>query len=565
MNDPTQSRPPARGAGFYAGIVLLGAGLLAVGIVPRLRQGTELAEAVAHAKEETTSPVVEVIALDAPRPTPTPAPGTKPAPPPDNRLRLPATVQAIEQTVINARTTGYLRKRYVDIGARVKSGQLLAEIESPDVDQQLAQAQAQVAKSQAGTGQANADVARLQAGVAQAQAEVARNTAALDQARSSMTRAKAMLQQAKAGVAQAQAKKASVEQVRDGKKADLVRDRSRLILDEKDWQRYQALVKEGAISQQSADTKQSAYESSQATVTATESAVRAAETDVNAADEQIKASEATVLAAQSDIVSAQQSVRAAEAQVSSSQANLRAAQASVTASRSGVRAAEAQVGADAANVNRFRVLREFEKITAPFSGVITARNADTGSLINAGGSGPANGLFGLARTDVVRVLVNVPQTYVSSIKAGQTVTVTIRELPGRTFQGSVFSTSGALDPNARTLLTDVRLSNMDSALLPGMYAEVRFAPSGDQPHGVRIPANTLVVNASGTQVVVVGPNRVLHFVPVTLGRDYGTEIEVVQGLDGHESLVVNPTDELQDGMTVQIAKPAAEAHPAGAK
>jgi RND family efflux transporter MFP subunit len=552
----TNIQPTPPRAGFYFGVALLGATLFALGIFPRIKQNNELTGNVALAKEESQVPLVEVVALDAPRPMPSLAPGATPAPPPDNALQLPATVQAIEQTTLNARTTGYLRQRYVDIGSRVKAGQLLAEIESPDVDQELVQAKAQVSKSQAGTGQASADVSRLEAGVEQARADLEHNQALKQQAVAALSHANALLAQNRATVAQAQAKKAGAEQVLEGQKANLVRDKSLFALNVKEWERYQTLVKDGAVAQELADTKQSAFETSQAAVTATESSVRSAEADITAADAQIRTAEDDVLAAQSDITSAEQALRAATAQVASSKANLQAVQASVQASLAGVQAAHAQVGADVANVQRYTVMRSFEKITAPFTGVITARNADAGALINPS---LATGLFGLARTDVLRVLVNVPQTYVAAIQAGQKVKVSIRELPGRTFEGTVFSTSGALDPATRTLLTDIRLPNNGNVLLPGMYAEVKFSVPSNDVHAVSIPANTLIINAQGTQVASVDAHLAVHFVPVTPGRDFGSEVEVTAGLTGHERLITNPTDEIKEGMTVKIVAP--RAHP----
>jgi RND family efflux transporter MFP subunit len=165
------------------------------------------------------------------------------------------------------------------------------------------------------------------------------------------------------------------------------------------------------------------------------------------------------------------------------------------------------------------------------------------------------GLFLLARTEELRIQVSVPQAYFQSIAPGTRATVTVQELPGRKFEGVVAMQSGALDSASRTRLTEIRLKNPDGILLPGMYARVSFA-TGTRTVHLRVPANTLDVGASGTRVAVVRPDKRLHYVTVVLGRDFGAEAEVLEGLTGKEQLVTNPTNELHEGMPVEIASDA---------
>jgi RND family efflux transporter MFP subunit len=555
-NPPVIARPRAGRSGYIAA-VLLGAGLLALGIVPRLRQHSKLTAAVAAARTENQTPTVEVVQLGAPLPSPDGKPGDAPAAPPSD-LILPASIQAVEETTVSARATGYVQKRYVDIGSKVTEGQVLADIASPDMDEQLSQAQAQTAKSRAGVGQSEADAARLQAGVAQAQAEALRTEASLEQARATLSRARAQQAKSRTAIAAAQAQQAAVQQALEGKKAALAQENANLELDEKNWKRWEELGKEGAVAQQEVDTKKTAYETRLASINAAEAAVHSAEADVTTAQEQVQASRSDAAAAQADIVSNEHNIRAAQAQIASSRESVAAARANAAAGRASVQAAEAQVGADEANVQRYAVLRSFQQVVAPFSGVITSRHVDTGALINAGGGTGAE-LFGIARTDVLRVTVNIPQRFVATISPGQRVNVEVREFPGRSFEGTVVRRAGALDEATRTLLTEVHLPNRSGVLLPGMYAQVRFpvAAAGAERGLPHIPANTLVVGADGTRVATVTPDQKIHFVPVQVGRDLGTELEITSGLTGSEHLVANPADDLAEGTTVKVATPPA--------
>jgi RND family efflux transporter MFP subunit len=573
-SSPILSTPNPRNGGGRAAVVggvLLAATLVGLGVVPRLRQHTSLTEAVASAKSEQKKPLVEFVALDALPPAPTdPKAAVKPTDNP-NDVTLPASIQAIQEATISARTTGYLRQRYVDIGSRVKAGQLLAEIESPEVDQQHAQAQAETVKSQAGTGQAQAEVARLQAGVAQSNADTQKAIAAREQTRSARTRAVAKLAGARAAVANARSRQAQAEQALEGRKADLEQIQAQLTLDQTSYKRWQELGKQGAVSQQDVDVREASYKTRLASSTSAQAAIHSAEADVDGAKQMVQSSLADVQAAQADVSASDQDFQAAQAQSASSRASTAAAQASVTASRANVRAAQAQVGADAANVERFGVLRSFEKVTAPFSGIVTRRDVDNGALITAGGAG--SNLFAMARTDTLRIQVSVPQSVVAAIHAGQKVDVLVKEFPGRTFTGVIYNTAGALSPTTRTLLTEIQLPNPKNVLMPGMYAQVRFAgltrPGANGQRIPHIPANTLISDASGTRVASVAGDGKVHFITVTLGRDYGTELEVLDGLTGHEHLITNPSDDLVEGQTVEAkaaaAPPAPSAPGSGAK
>jgi len=555
---------------LLGGILLVLVVLFIIGLLPHLRQQERLAVEAAQSRTETEEVTV-----------------VTPHFAPSDSLVLPGSVQAIEEANLNARTTGFVRRRYVDIGSRVKAGQLLAEIESPEVDQQLLAAHADEAKAVAGTGQARADVANKQATVAQSQAAVAQTQATvaqtqavvsqmqanLGQARAAQKRAEAKLLQAQAATGTARAKLAQTRQALAGRQADLVQQQSQATLAERTWQRWQGLAKSGAVSRQEADEKEFAYLTRKAAVNSADAAVHSAEADVDAAKATVSSSEADEQAAEEDISAAKESVNAATSMVASSKSNVEAARSSVDASRASVTATKAGVDASRANVQaaqavsgssrataqRYAVLQGFQRITAPFSGVITSRSIDAGSLVKADDSTTAkNGLFGLARTDVLRIMVSVPQTYAANMQPGQTVKVTIREFPGKFFTGIIARNAGALDPATRTLLTEIHVNNADGKLLPGMYSQVEFGSLKSKPH-LRIPANALVIGAEGIRVAIVNKANKIHFQPVVLGADNGQETEVVSGLTGDETLVTNASDDLKEGVTVKpIAAPPAE-------
>ncbi len=397
-------RPPRLGKMGMIALCLL-AGLLAVGIVPRVRRTAEL-----RAAEDPQNRLLPV-SLVAPRPAPA-----------ATDLDLPGNIQAIQETPLYARVDGYLRQRNVDIGDRVGRGQVLAEIDTPELDQQLSQAEA-----------------------------------AFAQARASLAQSEASLQQAKANLGLARVTA----------------------------QRWAGLLADGAVAQQDVDERQSQYDAARA--------------------------------------------------------NTDAAQANVDATR-------ANVAASAANVQRLRAMTSFKKVVAPYSGIITARTVDRGALIAAGSASVP--LFRIAEIDTLRILVNVPQTFVRSIAPGQEAKIALREFPGRVFAGKVSRDASALDPTSRTLLTEVLVPNNGLTLRPGMYAQVRFTVEGPDPPFL-IPATALVIRAEGPQVAIVRDDHTVHYQKVELGRDLGTTVEVTSGLKGDERLIVNIPDGLKEGSAVR--------------
>jgi len=327
---------------------------------------------------------------------------------------LPGSMEAILETGIWARTDGYLEARYVDIGDRVRKGQLLAEIDTPEVDQQLMQAIATMSQDKANVVKVEADLA------------LARTT----------------------------------------------------------LQRYVA-AGPGTVSKQQIDERTSA----------------------------------------------------------------------VTDAEKVVDAARATVNADEANVHRLVDLQSFQKVYAPFDGVITARNVDPGSLISAGSTTGTRELFVLAQVDVLRIFVYVPQSYASDIKAGQSADVSVRELPGRVFHGTVTRTAGAIDPTSRTLRTEVQVPNPEGLLLSGSYATVRFNIQRPDPPLV-VPQNALLIDGNGVRVALVDADGTLHYRPIQIGRDYGNDAEVLSGLDTTDVLATGLSANIAEGSRVEIAKPA---------
>lgn len=220
------------------------------------------------------------------------------------------------------------------------------------------------------------------------------------------------------------------------------------------------------------------------------------------------------------------------------------------------RQAEADTKAAEANVQNLLVQQNFQRITAPFDGVITERNLDVGALINAGGgaSATAPSLFRIAQTDTLRVYISVPQAYSNGVQTGTEVAVTAPQFPKETFKGKVTRSADSLDPAARTERVEIQLPGMGGKLLPGMYLTVRFSVTQAEP-AMLVPASVLDIRREGPRVAAVGPEGKVTFKPVTLGRDLGATVEITSGLKGDESLVLNPTTDLQAGEQVEVAKP----------
>jgi RND family efflux transporter MFP subunit len=416
------------------GLVLLVI-LLVTGVVPRLRQNAELVAA-------STAPDAGVVQVSV-------VPPRRADGPID--LLLPSNIQAIEEAAVYARTSGYVRERYVDIGDRVAAGKVLAQIDTPELDQELSQARAALAQTRSG----------------------------LAQARASLTQAQANLNQARAGLEQSKANESFAGVTSD---------------------RFTKLERDELVAHQDADEKRTG-------------------------------------------------LAAARATTAVSQAHVEAMQASLGAFEASVEAARANVTASEANVQRLMALQSFQRVEAPFAGIITVRGIDRGALITSGSGSGANLLFRIAHIENLRIFVNVPQTFVRSIVPGQEAQVLVPEYPKRAFVGKIASTAGALDPTSRTLLTEVRLRNDDHALMPGMYAQIKFSLVPADAMWV-IPATALISRSAGPQVLDVRRDGTVHYLGVQLGRDLGQSVEIVAGLSGSERLVVSPPDGLKEGMRV---------------
>ncbi len=315
-------------------------------------------------------------------------------------VALPGNAQAYVATPIYARTNGYLKAWVFDIGARVKSGELLAEIETPEVDRQLDQARADLATSQANY-------------------QLAQTTA----------------------------------------------------------DRYQTLFKSDSVAKQDVDDR-----------------------------------------------------------VGDSQAK------------------KAMVDSATYNVRRLEEMQHFQKVYAPFDGVITARNIDFGALINAGGNAPGKELFDIAATNRLRVYINVPQQYSRAVRTGARAELTQAEFPGRRFVGEIVRSADSIDPTSRTLLTEVDVDNPKGELLPGAFLSVHLKLSSQSASAV-VPVNALIFRAAGMQVAIVRGNRA-ELQTVTIGRDFGTEVEVVSGVSPEDQVIENPSDSLTSGTEVRVAKVA---------
>jgi RND family efflux transporter MFP subunit len=221
---------------------------------------------------------------------------------------------------------------------------------------------------------------------------------------------------------------------------------------------------------------------------------------------------------------------------------------------SALKQAKATVVAGEAEVQRLATLQSFEQISAPFDGIVTARNYDIGALVSAGNTAAGAEMFRVQETDVLRAFVNVPQTYVTSVKVGQAAFLSVRNYAGKEFKGTIARSSGALDPTTRTLRYEVDFPNKDGALYAGMYGQVRLPVVESQPPLV-VPTSAVVFDADGTKVGVVEDNK-FHFRKVELGRDFGTEIEVATGLEGGEEVVTNPGLRMTEGGEVKVATQA---------
>jgi RND family efflux transporter MFP subunit len=211
----------------------------------------------------------------------------------------------------------------------------------------------------------------------------------------------------------------------------------------------------------------------------------------------------------------------------------------------------ANIAAAKSNLARLEKLEDYRVVVAPFDGVITLRNVDTGALVNAGNTL----LFRIAQIATLRTYVNVPQSYSDSIHPGQAATLTVSNMPGRQFTGTVARSANALDPSSRTLLVEVQVPNADYALLPGMYAEVELTSARVDPP-LLIPGDAMITRDDGAQAAVVGPGNVLHLQKIQVGRDYGDHVEVLAGLHQGDLIVANPAEVARDGLKVETVLPS---------
>ncbi|HYW40214.1 MAG TPA: efflux RND transporter periplasmic adaptor subunit [Terriglobales bacterium] len=223
---------------------------------------------------------------------------------------------------------------------------------------------------------------------------------------------------------------------------------------------------------------------------------------------------------------------------------------------SGYQQAQANLAAADANVRRLEQLESFKNVYAPFAGVLTRRNVDPGALINSGAQAAGKELFDIARVDPLRVYVSVPQAYAPNIKARMKANVTLQEFPGQKFVGTVVRTAEAIDPATRTLLTEVDVPNKDGKLLPGSFGQVHFATGTSVPR-ITIPVNAMLFRAEGPRVAVVDKDGKVHLRSISIGRDFGATLEILGGLDVSDQIIINPSDSLDEGQQVHVAKPNA--------
>ena len=222
-------------------------------------------------------------------------------------------------------------------------------------------------------------------------------------------------------------------------------------------------------------------------------------------------------------------------------------------------ASVATASAQRANVQRLTSVQGYSKVMAPFGGVVTARNVDVGSLVSPGTSGAGTGglgLFRVSQTDTMRVYINVPQSLVPSIHVGQRADVSLAEQRGRVFAGRVARTADALDPGTRTLLVEVDVANTDHSLLAGSFVQVDLATTA-MIAPIVVPANALLFNSGGTQVIVVDDHNVAHYHKVAVGRDYGATVEILSGVNEGATVALNPSDDIREGHAIKPVKASA--------
>jgi RND family efflux transporter MFP subunit len=400
---PKAARRPA--LVFFAVVAALVATAIIAGVVPRLAKEKSLL--AASQEEALKKPVVLVskARLEASK----------------GSIDLPGDLQAMIESPIFSRADGYLKTRLVDVGSHVKTGDLMAEIETPELDQQISQARATLAQAQSNQKELQADIS-----LAKANLDLAKVTS----------------------------------------------------------ERWERLLAKGVVPRQDVDERK--------------------------ADLEVK-----------------------RAQVEHAEASLATAQDTIRASQ--------------ANLNRLQELKGFARVTAPFDGVVTTRNVDIGTLINAG----SKEMFRVARIDPLRIFVQVPQTYVASMHEGQMAELHVDERPGQVFPARVTNVANSLDATSRSMLVILQTPNPGGTLYPGMYSQVRFSMANAKPL-LLVPGDTLQTVKTGPRVAVVGPDNVVHFRQVTIGQDLGSDVEIVSGITAGELVISNPSDVVQEGVTVEV-------------
>ncbi len=390
---------------FFVLVGLVVAIAISAGVLPRLARQKSLLAASAEVAARKPVVIATAARLESSK----------------DVIELPGDLQAMIESPIFSRADGYMKTRLVDIGSRVKTGEVMAEIETPELDQQISQARATLAQAQSNQKELQADIS-----LARANLDLARVTA----------------------------------------------------------ERWNHLLTKGVVPKQ--------------------------EVDQHNADLEVK-----------------------QAQVEHAEASLATAQDTIRASR--------------ANLDRLGELKSFARVTAPFDGVVTARNVDIGTLINAG----TKEMFRVARIDPLRIFVQVPQAYVESIHQGQQAALRVDERRGQVFPARVTNISHSLDTNSRAMLVILETPNPGGTLFPGMYAQVQFSAANARPM-LLIPGDTLQTVKTGPRVAVVGPDHVVHFRQVTIGQDLGSDVEIASGLAPGDLVISNPSDAVQEGTVVDV-------------
>lgn len=523
-------------------------------------------------------------------------------------ITQPGTIQGIQEAVVYAKTSGYLQSLSVDKGDRVRAGQLLAVIQSPEVQHQQEQARAGYAQSEASAlgvaasrGRAQADVAQAaavverakadareaEAGVARAKADLARAEAQPAKLRALVVEAEANVQQAAEQQGQAQADVARQQQgvkaaqsAVNAAQSVLEKAQADLKLQQLTYNRLKAIQDKDnglipaqdvdiartrmEVSRSDVDTARSRVEAAKQELSATEQQVEAARRAAGAAGKKLEAAKARAQAAKEDIQlaggdieSARQQVKVAEAKHESAEQQVSVAASQRTALGQQVRVVDAQIRAARLQAAGSRSalataadLAGYTRVTAPFDGVVTERLADPGAFVQsaAGNQASARGIVKVVADRRLRVLIPVPETSYASVHQGTAVAITLDAYPKDQFTGTVTRTSAAVDPKSRTVLTEVEIPNVDGRLRPGMYARVTLTL---EVHRGALTVPSEAVMGKEDRFVYVIDGGKAHKTAVEVGVDDGKVAEITSGLQPGATVVVVGRDTLVDGATVK--------------